>query len=177
MNIPAVLVLERLGLEQGQQGLLAFGLANAKTVNQTGLALALGSHEVGLADLTNAYRTLANGGMHGALKWTTKVGDQAVPIRLISETSAKTVNSILTDVAPRNRAFGEFNALNTSFTSMSKTGTSNGARDNWAIGSTARHTVGVWIGNFEHDAMRDIYGPAGAGLAWRVIMEHLKRLP
>ena len=177
MNIPAVLVLERLGLEQGQQGLLTFGLASLKTVSQTGLALALGSHEVALADLTNAYRTLANGGMHGALKWTTKVGDQAVSTRIISETSAKTVNSILTDVAPRNRAFGEFNALNTSFTSMSKTGTSNGAHDNWALGGTARHTVGVWIGNFEHDAMRDIYGPAGAGLAWRVIMENLHRLP
>lgn len=177
MNIPAVLVLERLGLEQGQKGLLAFGLANTKTVNQTGLALALGSHEVGLAHLTNAYRTLANGGIHGALKWTTKVGDQAVPTRIISETSAKTVNSILSDFAPRNRAFGEFNALNTSFASMSKTGTSNGAHDNWALGSTARHTVGVWIGNFEHDAMRDIYGPAGAGLAWRVIMENLHRLP
>jgi penicillin-binding protein 1C len=198
-----VQVLHDLGLANAQAGLVGLGLANPRTVHQAGWALALGAHEVSLLALTNAYRTLANGGIHSAVQWTTltpfKVNPSAnlkamaganqvasahgasvqvtAAQRRISPPNAALVANILADPAPRGRAFGEHNALNTSFPSFAKTGTSNGTRDNWALGSTARHTVGVWIGNFEGDAMQDVLGPAGAAIAWRTVMENLHRHP
>lgn len=179
MNVPAVQVLQNLGIEPFAQTLLSLKLAQAQTVHQAGLALALGAHEVSLLNLTNAYRSLANGGVHSPVRWALPNPQlpAAPPKRVFNSESAALVTSFLADPEPRNRAFGEANALNTAFASSAKTGTSNGARDNWALGYTARHTVGVWIGNADGQPMRDVLGPNGAALAWRSIMENLHRLP
>ncbi len=179
MNVPAVQVLQTLGIESFAQTLLTLNLAKAPTVLQAGLALALGAHEVSLLNLTNAYRSVAIGGVHSPVRWALPNPQLPVapPRQVFNAESAALVTSILADPGPRNRAFGEANALNTAFTSSAKTGTSNGARDNWALGYTARHTVGVWIGNADGQPMRDVLGPNGAALAWRSIMENLHRLP
>ena len=66
--------------------------------------------------------------------------------------------------------FGLDNNLNTAFWSAAKTGTSKDMRDNWCIGYTDRYTVGVWVGNFEGDSMRDVSGVTGAAPAWHDIM-------
>jgi penicillin-binding protein 1C len=72
------------------------------------------------------------------------------------------VSDILSDRAGRAPAFGLDNALTTRFWSAVKTGTSKDMRDNWCIGYTRRHTVAVWVGNFEGDAMHDVSGVSGA---------------
>ena len=46
-------------------------------------------------------------------------------------------------------------------------------RDNWAIGFTARYTVGVWVGNFSGAPMHDVSGVSGAAPVWREIMDFL----
>ena len=51
-----------------------------------------------------------------------------------------------------------------------KTGTSKDMRDNWCIGFSRDYTVGVWVGNFEGDAMHDVSGVTGAAPVWREIM-------
>ncbi len=43
-----------------------------------------------------------------------------------------------------------------------KTGTSFGHRDAWAIGSTARYTVGVWVGNANGEGRPELTGIAAA---------------
>ena len=43
-----------------------------------------------------------------------------------------------------------------------KTGTSFGQRDGWAIGSTARYTVAVWVGNATGEGRADLTGAGGA---------------
>lgn len=43
-----------------------------------------------------------------------------------------------------------------------KTGTSYGRRDAWAIGYTATHTVGVWIGNVNHEGNPDLVASKAA---------------
>jgi penicillin-binding protein 1C len=47
-----------------------------------------------------------------------------------------------------------------------KTGTSKDMRDNWCVGFTARHTVAVWVGNFDGTPMHDVSGVSGAAPAW-----------
>jgi penicillin-binding protein 1C len=56
-----------------------------------------------------------------------------------------------------------------------KTGTSKDMRDNWCIGWSRGYTVGVWVGNFEGDPMRDVSGVSGAAPAWAAIVQRLAR--
>ena len=56
-----------------------------------------------------------------------------------------------------------------------KTGTSKDMRDNWAIGFSARYTVGVWVGNANGGPMHDVSGVSGAAPIWRDVMQHLHR--
>ncbi len=43
-----------------------------------------------------------------------------------------------------------------------KTGTSVGLRDGWAVGSTSRHTVGVWVGNASGEGRPGLTGSSMA---------------
>jgi penicillin-binding protein 1C len=48
-------------------------------------------------------------------------------------------------------------------------------RDNWCIGYSRRYTVGVWVGNFSGEPMRDVSGITGAAPVWLDIMTWLHR--
>ncbi len=43
-----------------------------------------------------------------------------------------------------------------------KTGTSYGRRDAWAIGYSATHTIGVWVGNVTHEGNPDLLASKAA---------------
>ena len=65
--------------------------------------------------------------------------------------------------------------LATRFWSAVKTGTSKDMRDNWAIGWSARYTVGVWVGNASGAPMWDVSGTSGAAPVWAELMRFLHR--
>lgn len=65
--------------------------------------------------------------------------------------------------------FGQVTPFELPFTSAVKTGTTTGFRDNWTLGYTANFAVGVWVGNADGSAMRDVSGD-GAGPIWRDVM-------
>lgn len=69
--------------------------------------------------------------------------------------------------------FGLENLLSTRFWTAVKTGTSKDMRDNWCIGFSSRYTVGVWVGNFSGEPMRDVSGISGAAPIWLEIMNFL----
>ena len=48
-------------------------------------------------------------------------------------------------------------------------------RDNWCIGFTDRYTIGVWVGNFDGSAMRDVSGVTGAAPVWLEMVNYLHR--
>jgi penicillin-binding protein 1C len=54
-----------------------------------------------------------------------------------------------------------------------KTGTSQAFRDNWAVGYTEQHVVGVWVGNFDGRPMLDVSGVTGAAPLWADIVDLL----
>ncbi len=59
-----------------------------------------------------------------------------------------------------------------------KTGTSRHFNDNWAVATTARFTVAVWVGNFSGRPMRAVSGITGAGpLLHRVALATGTRYP
>ena len=47
-------------------------------------------------------------------------------------------------------------------------------RDNWCVGFSSEVTVGVWVGNFSGEPMRQVSGVDGAAPAWLEIMDGLE---
>ena len=57
-----------------------------------------------------------------------------------------------------------------------KTGTSLGLRDGWAVGTTSRYTVGVWVGNASGEGRPGLTGSAmAAPLMFGVVQRHCPR--
>lgn len=178
LNIPAVRVLALVGAEAFVQRLRALGLRGlSESGDFYGSALALGSAEVSLWELTNAYRTLANGGTRGPLRMKTSGKEPATSDsrHVYTEGSSFLVSHILSDRESRSATFGWENALATRFWSAVKTGTSKDMRDNWCVGYSQRYTVGVWVGNFSGAPMENVSGVSGAAPIWAEVMAWLHR--
>lgn len=179
LNVPAVRTLELIGAEIFVQQLRRLGFAGlSESGDYYGPSLALGSADVSLWELVNAYRTLANGGVWGPLRMTfdeVRSPQSALEQRLYSEGTAFLLSHILSDRESRSATFGLENPLATRFWSAVKTGTSKEMRDNWCIGYSQRYTVGVWVGNFSGEPMREVSGITGAAPVWLALMEWLHR--
>ncbi|BEP34433.1 transglycosylase domain-containing protein [Variovorax sp. V59] len=178
LNVPAVRTLVMVSPESFARQLRAAGLPLRESGDYYGYSLALGSAEVSLLSLTNAYRMLANGGRYGqptltarALAAKAGAGDDAAPI--VDPRAAFIVGDILSDANARTRTFGLDSILSTRFWTAGKTGTSKDMRDNWAVGWSQRYTVGVWVGNASGASMWDVSGTSGAAPVWAEVMRFL----
>jgi penicillin-binding protein 1C len=173
LNIPAVRVLMLVGVDRFRDRLRDFGYLGIREAGEYyGYSLALGSAEVSLSEQVNAYRALANGGRLSPLHY--RPGEPVGPsFRVLDEGATFVVSDILSDRAGRAVSFGLANPLATRFWTAVKTGTSKDMRDNWCLGYSSRYTVGVWVGNFAGDSMRDVSGVSGAAPAWLEIMNAL----
>ena len=145
LNVPAVAVLARLGPVQFDTALREAGipLVHPADLDRPSLPLALGGTGITLEHLVAAYAGIARGGRVAAPAVRLGSGPDAVPAEpLMAPFAAWHVADILRD-APRARGFLQHRAASpVAF----KTGTSYGYRDAWAIGFTAEHTAGVWVG-------------------------------
>ncbi|MCC6202927.1 MAG: penicillin-binding protein 1C [Gammaproteobacteria bacterium] len=172
LNIPAVRTLVLTGVEPFRDRLVASGYRDlVHDGAYYGYALALGSAEVTLWQQVAAYRALARGGLWSELHLV--AGAPPPDRRILSEGAAAIVVDILADRGARVPTFGVDNVLATPFWSAVKTGTSKDMRDNWCIGFTPHHVVGVWVGNFEGDSMRDVSGVSGAAPIWQELLAAL----
>ena len=172
LNVPAVRMAAMLGPDALFGRLNDFGLALPESGGYYGHALALGGADVTLLALTNAYRTLANGGLLSppVLRSDADRG----PVRRVADAAAvHLVTDILADNSARAGTFGLSSALATRGFAAVKTGTSKDLRDNWCVGFTDRYTVGVWVGNASGEPMHDVSGVSGAAPVWRTLVQHL----
>ncbi|MBF0457559.1 MAG: penicillin-binding protein 1C [Nitrospirae bacterium] len=173
LNVPAVRVLEIAGLDAFTGRLKALGFKGLKEDAEFyGYAIALGSLDVTLYELVNAYRTLANGGIMGEMTLTPEA-KQTEPMQILDSRAVYIISNILSDRGARSLTFGFENPLSTRFWTAVKTGTSKDMRDNWCVGYSERYTVGVWVGNFSGAPMRDVSGVTGAAPLWTEIMNYL----
>ncbi|CAN5143200.1 hypothetical protein BH09PAT2_BH09PAT2_08200 [soil metagenome] len=178
LNIPAVHVLDMLGVKKGVEFARTMGLTTLTDDADYGLSLVLGSAEVPLVEMTNAYATFANGGVWNEYSTFTEVRDKdgtsvlekdKATRQVLSEGAAYLISSILSDNKARSDTFG--GALNFSREAAVKTGTTNDYKDALTIGYTPQVVVGVWIGNNDNTPMTSIAGSLGAAPIWRQIME------
>ena len=184
LNVPAVRTLVMVSPDAFHRQLGAVGLPLRESGDYFGYSLALGSPEVPLLHLTNAFRTLANGGRASPVAGTLANGGRSSAVafsdvakpRLAPALDARAafiVGDILSDGNARARTFGTDSVLATRFWTAVKTGTSKDMRDNWAVGWSERYTVGVWVGNASGAAMHDVSGTSGAAPIWSAVMGFL----
>ncbi|MBB5019986.1 penicillin-binding protein 1C [Chitinivorax tropicus] len=171
LNLPAIRTLLLVGIEPFYKHLNALGLDLPQSADFYGFSLALGSADVSLWQLTNAYRTLANQGQ--ASTPTLIPGNRPRGVQVSDGAASWLVGDILSDRGARASSFGLENPLATRVWSAVKTGTSKDMRDNWCIGFTSRYTIGVWVGNFSGEPMWNVSGVSGAAPAWREVVHRL----
>lgn len=175
LNIPAVRTVLLTGQDSFYNRLKEVGLSSlTEPAEYYGPSLALGSSEVTLLELANAYRVLANGGLYSTA--SVRPGQAgAGKLRVMEAGATFIVGDILSDRAARSMTFGLRNELGTNFWSAVKTGTSKDMRDNWCVGYSERYTVGVWVGNFDGKPMWDVSGVTGAAPVWHDVIAYLHR--
>ncbi len=176
LNVPAVRVGVLLGPDALFDRLNALGLALPESGGYYGHSLALGSADVTLLALTNAYRTLANGGLSSQVTLLPSPSRRTAPAgarRVADAAATHLVTDILSDNNARVRTFGFDSVLATRGFAAVKTGTSKDMRDNWCLGYTDRYTVGVWVGNASGAPMHGVSGVSGAAPVWRSLVRHL----
>jgi penicillin-binding protein 1C len=144
-NIPALLVLSRLGVEHATGVMETLGIdLHRGTARQFGLSLAIGGAEATPLEIACAYACLARGGTPKPIGVThNKPDDQATSVAAIKPNACWQTLAALDQeqrTAPLSRAAADRHVA-------WKTGTSSGHRDAWCAAVTPRRTVVVWLGN------------------------------
>jgi penicillin-binding protein 1C len=176
LNMPAVLTLNLIGVEFFLSKLRQMGIKDlSESGDFYGPSLALGSADVSLWEMTNAYRALSNGGRWNEAIFVKDMTRAVRSKQILSRDAAFIVSDILADRDARSTTFGLENTLATKFWSAVKTGTSKDMRDNWCIGYSSKYTVGVWVGNYSGQSMWNVSGVSGAAPVWSEVMNYLHR--
>ncbi|MCA9934093.1 MAG: transglycosylase domain-containing protein, partial [Anaerolineales bacterium] len=181
LNIPAVLTLDAVGVDEAVAFAQKVGIGTLADPDEYDLSFALGGGAVRLLDLTAVYGAFANGGYRVTpqliLDVTDAAGEMVVTAvppdqpQVIDPRVAWLISDILSDDEARQLGFGRNSLLNIDRTAAAKTGTTNDYRDNWTIGFTRNLVVGVWAGNADGKVMKEITGVTGAAPIWHNFME------
>lgn len=141
LNLPAVQVLEAYGPKQFAARLRNAGLPLSLPAGaEPNLSLSLGGAGARLSDIVAAYSALARHGRAGQLRLLP--GEPLVERPLLSPGAAWIIRRIL---AGEDQPLPD-SALPQVVPLATKTGTSYGYRDAWAIGVNARYVIGIWTG-------------------------------
>ncbi len=175
LNVPAVKVLEYVGLEEFYRFLendLEFN--PVQELNNYQLGIALGALEMSLFDLSKYFTIFPNEGVLKKVKIFKDGQDLFLEKRIAEPRYIQLVNKILNDRRTGIEQFGLKSELNLFQKNYAlKTGTSRDFRDSWVIGYTPDFVVGAWVGNSDNSPMDQVSGQLGAGRIWAETMELL----
>lgn len=179
LNVPAIRLVTDVGVRSFLQVLRSFGFSSLdRPAEHYGAGIALGDGEVRLWELAAAYLALSSGGYPVPLRTTFEAdGDPLVEAAGVTPEALPVdpralflTTDILADRFARAAAFGTDSVLALPFPCAVKTGTSFRFADNWTVGYSSEHTVGVWAGNFSGAPMQGVSGVSGAGPLFARIM-------
>lgn len=178
LNIPSVKVMQKLGIDKAVDAAKRMGITTLDENADYGLSLALGSAEVPLIEMTNAYAAFANGGQQFAptsiKEIDSKFDDRVFTAdekskNVINPEGAFLISSILSDNAARAPVFGSSLTV-FGKTAAVKTGTTDDARDAWTIGYTPQLAMGIWVGNNDNAVMYN----GGSGMAGPIWVDTMR---
>ena len=184
LNTVAVGLLQQLGFDKVIETAKSLGVGLTRELGHF-YPLAIGAYEQTLLDMTTAYAAINNSGIYvkatpfeeilgpnGELLWSRRVdGDRGR--RAVDSDIANTMLWMLQQVVTNGTGGG---AALPNRPVAGKTGTSEGGRDLWFIGSIPQLTTGVWLGYDSNKPTKDT--SVVATYAWRAFMEPItKTLP
>jgi len=149
MNIPAVHLLQTVGIQTGAQMVRRFGI---KVPMSPYLPSALGATEVPLDQMVSAYSAFPNKGIRVQPHMIRKVLDRdGGPLEEWKHTTYKVMNEYVALTMVSMMRGVVTNGTATAATSLGvplagKTGTVNDHTDVWFIGYTPTYVTGVWMG-------------------------------
>ncbi len=191
LNVPAVKMLQQFGVNRFYYYLQKLQLKDIKfQANHYGLSLILGGAESSLWDICKSFANLSSTINHyDSLKAKYYTNEFTEPSylknynfnlgKIIPEKTVYDAGSVfLTYKALREVTRPEVNQ-NWEFFENSKaiawkTGTSFGFRDAWAVGTTKKYVVGVWVGNADGEGRPGIVGVQAAA---PILFEVFDKLP
>ncbi len=171
LNVPAVDLLDRVGPARFSARMQHAGLRlRLPRGAEPNLAMILGGTATTLEDLVGAYSALGRAGLAGRPRFR---ADQPIDERrLLSPGAAFIVREMLREPLTPGSAL---DALARREPLVTKTGTSWGYRDAWAIGVQPGWTVGVWVGRPDGTPVPGHYGAVTALPLLRAIAIGLPR--
>lgn len=180
LNVPTVKIAQKVGMDKiifyaQEMGITTFVLEGAK--NDRNLASALGGLTRGVTplELTSAFSTFPNGGIHVEATAILKVLDRRGKIleeaspktrRVVEERNANQLNDILQGVV----AHGTGTGANIGRPVAGKTGTTSDYLDAWFVGYTPNLVASVWIGCDDNSDLGGMTGGTLPATIWQNFM-------
>jgi 1A family penicillin-binding protein len=179
LNIPSVEVMQKYGIDNSIETAKKLGITTLDANKSYGLSLALGTAEIPLLQMTNAYAAFANQGQQYPTTTIASINNKfnstiftanEKPKTAISAEGAFLISNILSDNTARAPIFGSSLTV-PGRTAAVKTGTTDDSRDAWTIGYTPQLAVGVWVGNNNNVIMKN----GGSGMAGPIWVNTMKQ--
>ncbi|MBQ2701035.1 MAG: PBP1A family penicillin-binding protein [Clostridia bacterium] len=173
LNVPAVALLQQIGIEAGRNYLQSVGIP--LDVRDSNLSLALGSMTYGVSpvQLAAAYSPFANGGLYYEPYFISRITDASGMVVYEHEPQASRVLSpqtayLMTDLLRSVTTSGTGAKLSASGVPVAgKTGTVNmtggGNRDIWMAAYNPEISVAAWMGFDQPDANHKLEGWVSGG--------------
>jgi penicillin-binding protein 1A len=183
-NVVAVRVLKDVGVETAQNFARRMGVERELVDNYT---MVMGSSELTPLGLTNAYATIASGGVHAEPRFLTRVersngNTQTFEVeskRVLAPDVAYLLTDLMTSVVEgyvdrkgRSRGGTAHSLSKLKQRVAGKTGTTNDTRDAWFVGFTPQLVTGAWVGFDDNRSLGyRAFGGKVAGPIWLDYMQ------
>ncbi len=180
LNTVAVQLVEKVGFQEVISTANKLGIGNSRQLGKY-YPLAIGAYEQTVLEMTAAYAGVANRGIYmkptpfeevlgpnNVILWSKKVDGEKGQLALGKDV-ADTMNWMLQKVVKSGT--GKAASIK-GWSIAGKTGTSEGGRDLWFIGSIPQLTTGVWFGYDNNTETKS--GSGEAAWAWKQFMLQIK---
>lgn len=161
-NIPAIGLLQEIGINQFLDLLKKAGISNLKSAKHYGVSAAIGTIDVSVEEIAKLYATIFNYGKVKNLKYLRNDKETQTDKTILS----KETSFILFDMLTTNLAPSWFNIKDKNGNKIKvawKTGTSYCFKDAWSVGIFGDYVLVVWIGNFSGESNSNFWGRTAAG--------------
>ncbi len=154
LNVATVKLMEKITAKKVIDTVRRFGVTSKL---EPFWALALGSYDMNLLELTSAYSAMANGGIRHDPLLVLQVFDregalleEGVPVE--SEATSPAIAYLITNMLKTvvQEGTGSYIGKNLGRPAAGKTGTTNDFKDAWFIGFTPELACGIWVGYDDH---------------------------
>ena len=174
LNVATVDLATYLSLEEIISTALKLGIT---TTVKDEPSIVLGASEVRVLDMAAAYAATANDGYAVFPYAIEKITDtdgyelyahqEAEKVRVLSAQTVENIRLLMREVVLKGTGKKAAKVVD----ARGKTGTSQNYRDAWFIGTTAKYTAAVWVGNDDNSPMKEIGGGSVPTEIWADIMK------